>query len=91
MISRDLFDLKGTKILFSGATGVLGTSMAQYLALQGAELLLLGRTPEKVNALRDQIIAEGGKAWGYYADVTDEESLQKGRCGDTTRTNLFGP
>jgi NAD(P)-dependent dehydrogenase (short-subunit alcohol dehydrogenase family) len=77
MITRDLFDLKGTKILFSGATGVLGTSMALYLAQQGAELLLLGRTPEKVNALRDQITAEGGKAWGYYADVTDEESLQK--------------
>ena len=77
MIARNLFDLKGTKILFSGATGVLGTSMAFYLAQQGAELLLLGRTPEKVNALRDQIIAEGGKASGYYADVTDEESLQK--------------
>jgi NAD(P)-dependent dehydrogenase (short-subunit alcohol dehydrogenase family) len=77
MTSRNLFDLKGTKILFSGATGVLGTSMALYLAQQGAELLLLGRTPEKVNALRDPIIAEGGKAWGYYADVTDEESLEK--------------
>ncbi len=77
MMARDLFDLKGTKILFSGATGVLGTTMAQYLAQQGAELMLLGRTPEKVNALRDQIIAEGGKAWGYYADVTDEESLEK--------------
>ena len=51
--------------------------MALYLASHGAELLLLGRTPEKVNALRDQILAQGGKAWGYYADVTDEESLEK--------------
>jgi NAD(P)-dependent dehydrogenase (short-subunit alcohol dehydrogenase family) len=77
MTSRNLFDIKGTKILFSGATGVLGASMAMYLAQQGAELLILGRTPDKVNALRDQIIAQGGKAWGYYADVTDEESLEK--------------
>lgn len=77
MTSGNLFDIKGTKILFSGATGVLGSSMALYLAQQGAELLLLGRTPEKVNALRDQIIKEGGKASGYYADVTDEESLEK--------------
>ena len=77
MISRDLFDLKGTKILFSGATGVLGASMTLYLAQQGAELLILGRTSEKVNALRDQIIAEGGKASGYCADVTEEESLTK--------------
>jgi NAD(P)-dependent dehydrogenase (short-subunit alcohol dehydrogenase family) len=77
MTSRNLFDIKGTKILFSGATGVLGASMALYLAQQGAELLILGRTPDKVNALRDQILAQGGKAWGYYADVTDEESLEK--------------
>lgn len=71
------FDLSGRKVLFSGATGVLGTSMALYLAQQGAELLLLGRTSEKVNALRDQILSQGGKAWGYYADVTDEKSLEK--------------
>ncbi|MFM7629553.1 MAG: SDR family NAD(P)-dependent oxidoreductase, partial [Algoriphagus sp.] len=71
------FDLSGRKVLFSGATGVLGTSMALYLAQQGAELLLLGRSPQKVNALRDQILAQGGKAWGYYADVTDEKSLEK--------------
>ena len=77
MTSRNLFDIKGTKILFSGATGVLGSSMALYLAQQGAELLLLGRSPEKVNALRDQITSEGGNAWGYYADVTEEESLAK--------------
>ncbi len=77
MTSRDLFDIKGTKVLFSGATGVLGTNMALYLAQQGAELLILGRTPDKVNDLRNQIIAEGGKAWGYCADVTDEESLEK--------------
>jgi NAD(P)-dependent dehydrogenase (short-subunit alcohol dehydrogenase family) len=77
MTSRNLFDIKGTKILFSGATGVLGASMAMYLAQQGAELLILGRTPDKVNALRDQILAQGGKAWGYFADVTDEESLEK--------------
>lgn len=77
MISSNPFDLTEKKILFSGATGVLGASMALYLATQGAEILILGRTPDKVNTLRDQILAQGGKAWGYYADVTDEESLEK--------------
>jgi NAD(P)-dependent dehydrogenase (short-subunit alcohol dehydrogenase family) len=77
MNRSNLFDLTDKKVLFSGATGVLGASMAQYLASHGAELLLLGRTPEKVNALRDQILAQGGKAWGYYADVTDGECLEK--------------
>ncbi len=77
MIPSNLFDLTEKKVLFSGATGVLGASMALYLASHRAELLLLGRTPEKVNKLRNQILAQGGKAWGYYADVTDEESLEK--------------
>lgn len=77
MSSFDLFSLEGKKIAFSGATGVLGRTMALHLAAAGAELLILGRTPEKVNELVNEINTTGGKAWGYFADVTDEESLEK--------------
>ena len=73
----DLFSLEGKKIAFSGATGVLGKTMALHLAEAGAEVLILGRTPEKVQKLVQEINASGGKAFGYFADVTDEESLQK--------------
>ena len=75
MRTLDLFSLEGKKIVFSGATGVLGKTMALHLAAAGAELLILGRNPEKVNELVSEIAASGGKAWGYFADVTDEESL----------------
>jgi NAD(P)-dependent dehydrogenase (short-subunit alcohol dehydrogenase family) len=51
--------------------------MALHLALEGAELLILGRSPEKVSDLVSEINSKGGKAWGYYADVTDEDSLNK--------------
>lgn len=77
MNTTDLFSLEGKKIAFSGATGVLGKTMALHLASQGAELLILGRTPEKVNELVSEINSTGGKAFGYYGDVTDEESLDK--------------
>ncbi len=77
MNTADLFSLEGKKIAFSGATGVLGKTMALHLASQGAELLILGRTPEKVNDLVSEINASGGQAFGYYGDVTDEESLEK--------------
>jgi NAD(P)-dependent dehydrogenase (short-subunit alcohol dehydrogenase family) len=77
MKNTDFFSLLGKKIAFSGATGVLGKTMALHLASEGAELLILGRTPEKVNELVNEISESGGKAWGYYADVTEEESLQK--------------
>lgn len=77
MPSINLFSLEGMKIAFSGATGVLGTTMALHLAAQGAELLILGRSPEKVDQLVNEINTSGGKAFGYFADVTDEESLEK--------------
>lgn len=76
-MSIDLFSITGLKIAFSGATGVLGKSMAHHLAGQGAELLIIGRTPDKVSDLVSEIHAAGGKAWGYFADVTDEDSLAK--------------
>ncbi|SFU13098.1 NAD(P)-dependent dehydrogenase, short-chain alcohol dehydrogenase family [Algoriphagus locisalis] len=75
-MSSSLFSLKGKKIAFSGATGVLGTSMSLYLAQEGAEVLILGRTPTKIEELVKEIQAKGGKAYGYICDVTDEASIQ---------------
>src|SRR5690606_13617417 len=77
MNAPSLFSLEGKKIAFSGATGVLGKTMALHLASVGAELLLIGRTPEKVTELAGEVTAAGGKALAYIADVTDEESLDK--------------
>jgi NAD(P)-dependent dehydrogenase (short-subunit alcohol dehydrogenase family) len=77
MNAVDLFSLEGKKIAFSGATGVLGKTMALHLASQGAELLILGRTLEKVNELVSEITNSGNQAFGYFGDVTDEESLEK--------------
>ncbi|MFN3760275.1 MAG: SDR family oxidoreductase [Algoriphagus aquaeductus] len=77
MNPSSLFSLEGKKIAFSGATGVLGHSMALHLAQEGGEILILGRSPEKVSDLVSEINSRGGKSWGYYADVTDEDSLTK--------------
>lgn len=75
-MSNSLFSLQGKKIAFSGATGVLGTSMSLYLAKEGAEVLILGRTPAKVENLVKDITDAGGKASGYICDVTDENSMK---------------
>ncbi|GAA0880178.1 SDR family oxidoreductase [Algoriphagus jejuensis] len=77
MSTPNLFSLTGKKIAFSGATGVLGKTMALHLAAAEAELLILGRTPEKVDELVSDVTTAGGKAWGYIVDVTDEEALVK--------------
>ncbi len=76
-----IFSVEGKKIVFSGATGVLGRSMSLHLASQGAEILILGRSATKVDALVDEITASGGKSSGYYADVTDSESVQDAADG----------
>ncbi|SHO59525.1 SDR family oxidoreductase [Algoriphagus zhangzhouensis] len=74
-MSNHLFSLQGKTIAFSGATGVLGESMSLHLAQEGATVLILGRTPAKVDSLVEKIKSEGGKAQGYICDVTDETSL----------------
>lgn len=75
-MSNSLFSLKGKIIAFSGATGVLGESMSLHLAKEGVTLLILGRTPQKVEALVDKIQEQGGNVKGYICDVTDEKSLE---------------
>ncbi len=76
-MSNQLFSLEGKKIAFSGATGVLGKTMSFHLAKEGADLLVIGRTQVKVDELVAEVKSLGGKAWGYYADVTDEDSLKE--------------
>lgn len=75
-MTKNLFDLAGKKIAFSGATGVLGKSMSLHLANQGAEVLILGRNPEKTEALVKEIENNGGKAEAYTCDVMDWESVE---------------
>lgn len=76
-MSNSLFSLEGKKIAFSGATGVLGKTMSLHLAKEGADLIVIGRTKSKVNELVTEIKSSGGKAWGYFADVTDEAALNE--------------
>ena len=68
----DLFDLSGKRALITGGTHGLGMAMAMGLAQAGAELVINGTTPEKMeNALKEY--KQGGfKATGYLFDVTND-------------------
>lgn len=74
-----LFSLQDKIILISGATGVLGNSITQFLAGEGASVIILGRNPNKVRDLVEQIESAGGKAHPLIADVTNEEALINAR------------
>ena len=40
---NNLFDIKGYVVAITGGTGVLGRTIAKYLALNGAKVIILGR------------------------------------------------
>jgi len=71
-----LFSVKNKRIIITGATGVLGESMARHLAKEGAQVIIIGRTPSKVEKLIEELRKEGGKADGFLADVTKEVQVE---------------
>jgi NAD(P)-dependent dehydrogenase (short-subunit alcohol dehydrogenase family) len=74
---NNLFNLTGKVAVVIGGTGELCGAMAEGLAAAGAEVVLVGRNPEKAAARLDKINAAGGKAWFASAEVTTKENLEK--------------
>jgi NAD(P)-dependent dehydrogenase (short-subunit alcohol dehydrogenase family) len=72
-----LFSVKNKKIIITGATGVLGETIAKHLAKEGAVVLIIGRTASKVEHLVEELRKEGGRSDGFLADVTNELHVEK--------------
>ena len=68
----DLFNLKGKRALVTGGTHGLGMAMAEGLASAGAELIITGTTPSKMEDALNYYKDKGYKASGYLFDVTNE-------------------
>ncbi len=73
----ELFNIQDKVIVITGGTGVLGTSMVEYLAAHGAKVAVLARNQEKGNALVESVREKGGEASFYQTDVTDEAVLRQ--------------
>lgn len=67
----NLFDIKDKVVVITGGYGVLGGSMAEYLAKEGAKVVIVGRNVEKGEALAKAI---GGLF--TCADVLCEKQLK---------------
>ena len=66
---------KNKTAVVTGAGGTLCSAIAIDLAKKGANVVLVGRTKEKLDVVYDKITAEGGVALVYPCDVTDEASV----------------
>ncbi|MGV3459813.1 MAG: gluconate 5-dehydrogenase [Flavobacterium sp.] len=73
----NLFDLKGKRALITGGTHGLGLAMAEGLASAGAELIITGTTPSKMEEALAYYNGKGYKASGYLFDVTDEKAAEE--------------
>lgn len=73
----NLFDLTGKRALITGGTHGLGMAMAKGLGLAGAELIINGTTPDKMEAALKEYRSAGLKVHGYLFDVTDSEAAEK--------------
>lgn len=64
-------DLAGTVALVTGASSGIGAATARELAARGAAVALVARRGDRLEALAEQITADGGIAKAVQADVTD--------------------
>ncbi|MDR0544787.1 MAG: SDR family oxidoreductase [Odoribacteraceae bacterium] len=78
-MQQNLFCIQGKVIVITGGCGVLGSSMARYLAREGATVVALDRVKEKGEAFAAAIREEGGDALYFDADVLDAKTLEGSR------------
>jgi 2-dehydro-3-deoxy-D-gluconate 5-dehydrogenase len=78
-----LFSLEGNVAVVTGAGGGIGKAAAVALAEAGADLALVGRNVEKLDATAAAVKETGRRALVVEADVTDEAQV-KSACDRVT-------
>ncbi len=76
-----LFDLTGRVVVVTGATGALAGSAADYLASQGARVVYLGRSQDKLDEALARCLAQtpDAQCLGLVSDVLDRPALERAR------------
>lgn len=78
---NSLFNIKDYVVVITGGTGVLGRTIAKYLALEGAKVAIMGRKEDVGHAIVDDICKAGGEASFYKTDVMDQTVVEQ-NCQD---------
>ena len=78
---NNLFNIKDNVVVITGGTGVLGKTIAKYLALEGAKVIILGRKEDVGTAIAKDIQQAGGVCDFMKTDVMNQDVVQK-NCDD---------
>jgi NAD(P)-dependent dehydrogenase (short-subunit alcohol dehydrogenase family) len=81
---RNLFDIKDRVIVITGGTGVLGSCMVEYLAEQGAKVVVLARNKENGEKQVNALLSKGYEAMFLQSDVNDKAILEQ-NCADVMK------
>lgn len=76
-MAANIFQLSGRAALVTGASSGLGRHFAMTLAHAGAHVALGARRIEQLQALAQQIEAEGGHALAVQMDVSSQDSVRE--------------
>ncbi|HEY2716533.1 MAG TPA: SDR family NAD(P)-dependent oxidoreductase [Solirubrobacterales bacterium] len=70
--------LAGTVALVTGASSGIGEAAARELAAQGADVALLARRVERIEALAEELRQSGSRALAIEADIGEREQAEAG-------------
>ena len=70
-------NVDGRIVMVTGASSGIGKSTAMKIAEAGGTVLLVARTPEKLDETRDAIVRGGGEAYSHPCDLSDMEDIDR--------------
>jgi NAD(P)-dependent dehydrogenase (short-subunit alcohol dehydrogenase family) len=73
--TRTNIDLRGKRILITGASSGIGEAGAQRLAAEGATLIVVARREHLLDAVVERIVARGGTARAMPTNLVDLDAI----------------
>lgn len=78
-MTADLFNLTGRLALVTGSSRSIGAALAAGLADAGADIVLNGRDPDRIERARDELADRvAGTVYTACFDVTDPDAVREG-------------